>query len=220
MELSRVGLGNPYQIKCLFAGETGVGKTTLIHVITKGEFNEALEPTIGMAFSVKTVELTNPKGEIQAVKAQNWDAAGSMRFRSIVNAYMRHLDLVFLVFDINNRESWDRLTDWRQEIQTVNQGSPLPLFVIVGNKSDRYQNQVTTEELLERCKEWSCKGYLVSCVQLNGPGMINRMYQESILHLHRHIVSLDVLPEHLQNTLKSSFQISMESDAPKCCSLQ
>lgn len=220
MDFSRPGLGNPYQVKCLFAGETGVGKTTLIHLITRREFTEAVEPTIGMAFSVKTVELKSKQGDIQTIKAHNWDAAGSMRFRSIVQAYMRKLDIAFLVFDMNVRQTWDELIDWKKEIETVNEGSPLPMFVLIGNKSDRHQHQVSLEEIEERCQEWGCKRYVVSCVEQNGPDMVNIMYRQSILELHRHILSLDVLPEHLRNNRKVSFQIAMDSESPKCCSLQ
>ena len=215
-----MSLGNPYQIKCLFAGESGVGKTTLIHLIHKGFFNETSEPTIGVAFSVETIELQNSSGQIQTIKAHNWDAAGSMRFRSIVRQYMRNLDLVFLVFDMNNRESWERLSDWKKEIEDCQENSVLPNFVLVGNKSDRHKYQVTDSEIQDRCHEWGCKRYILSCVELSGRDMATRMYRKSVLELHHYLLTLDPLPNHLVQSSYKKLQLSLDSDAPKCCHIQ
>ena len=214
-------LGNPYQIKCLFAGESGIGKSSLIHLIVKAEKLEASEPTIGMAFSVKTVQLTKKDGTLQLVRAQNWDAAGSPRFRSIVSSYMRNVDIVFLIFDINKRETWEELPKWKKQIDEINEDSPLPQYVLVGNKSDIHRYQVTEDEIQMRCREWNCKRYILSCVESNSVGMANIMYRQSILKLHNYLLNCEELPERFEPAYKQAFfQLDEDIGNKQCCSIQ
>jgi small GTP-binding protein len=214
-------LTNPYPVKCLFAGESGTGKTTLIRLIVKGEQGEVPEPTIGMAFSVKTVQMTNADGTLQLARSQNWDAAGSPRFRSIVTSYMRELDIAFLVFDMNKRETWEELVRWKKQIDEINENSPLPQYVIIGNKSDIHKYQVDDYEIQEKCREWNCKRYILSCVESNSVGMANRMYCQSILELHKYLLKCEKLPERFKPGFKKEFfQIMDDSKQTQCCSVQ
>ena len=214
-------LGNPYQIKCLFAGESGIGKSSLIHLIIKGEQSQKIEPTIGMAFSVKTVQLTNTDGTLRSIRAQNWDAAGSPRFRSIVSSYMRNVDIVFLIFDMNRRETWEELPKWKKQIDEINEDSPLPQYVIIGNKSDIHRYQVSDDEIQMKCREWRCKRYILSCVEGNSICMANRMYRQSILDLHNYLLKAEDLPERFKPEYKEVFfQLIDDSEHTHCCSIQ
>jgi small GTP-binding protein len=73
----------------------------------------------------------------QLVRLQLWDCAGSMRYRSFLNSYMRDVDICFLCFDLTNRESWEELNSWRNEVMKNSH----PIFVIIGNKLDLLSKQ-------------------------------------------------------------------------------
>ena len=47
---------------------------------------------------------------------QLWDTAGQERLRALSANYFRMADAVVLVFDCTNRESWDNVERWIQQI--------------------------------------------------------------------------------------------------------
>lgn len=71
-------------IKLIIIGDSGVGKTNIIsRFCTKnsedvGKFREHHVATIGVDFSVKTIEIGDKK-----LKLQIWDTAGQERFKTI-----------------------------------------------------------------------------------------------------------------------------------------
>jgi small GTP-binding protein len=71
-------------VKVVFAGDSGVGKTSLITREYDESFNEKHLATIGVDFRVKNYDL----GLVQ-IKAQLWDTAGQERFRSIQKPYYK-----------------------------------------------------------------------------------------------------------------------------------
>lgn len=213
-----------YRIKCLFAGETGIGKSSIVNLSIHDEHDPNNSPTIGLAFAVNKTELeeyplSNPsklpkyyhkmksefnpcKQDFQLIKTHIWDCAGSIKYRSILSSYLRDIDIAFLVFDLSNRESWNELVTWKSEIEKYSKTKDFPTFVIVASKSDLKKSyQVSMEEINERAKLWNAEIYIVSCVQSNSPSMIKRMMYNSFLKFHEKIIKMQYegkeLPIHL-----------------------
>lgn len=46
-----------------------------------------------------------------------WDTAGQDRFRTITSTYYKGAHGIMLVFDVTDRESFDSLKFWLQEVQ-------------------------------------------------------------------------------------------------------
>lgn len=67
-------------------------------------------------------------------KLQLWDCAGQIRFRSIVASYYRLAHLVFVVFDLTDRLSFDRVESWVADLRR-NIEHPF-VMVLLGNKKD------------------------------------------------------------------------------------
>ena len=65
---------------------------------------------------------------------QIWDTAGQERYRTITNAYYKGADGIIIVFDITNKESFDNIPSWLQEIEK-NVGEDVEIMVFA-NKSD------------------------------------------------------------------------------------
>ena len=76
---------------------------------------------------------------------RQWDTAGQERFRTITSSYYRGAHGIIIVYDITDRESFDNVKQWLNEIdryacENVNK-------LLVGNKSDMdSKRQVETEE--------------------------------------------------------------------------
>ena len=54
-------------------GDAGVGKTSLIHQLTKKQFNEVVMPTLGVDFSAKNLP---SEEDNTTIRLHLWDLAG------------------------------------------------------------------------------------------------------------------------------------------------
>ena len=140
--------------KIIFTGDSGVGKTSIINSIMGQKFSPEYEPSIGVDFFSKTIRY---KGRL--IKLQIWDSAGQEKFRSLIPNYIRGSSLIFLIFAIDNKESFQHLNEWIDFILNVENGN----IVIVGNKIDlKDSRQVTKEEAEKFCQEKKYEYFEVS----------------------------------------------------------
>lgn len=73
------------------------------------------------------------------------DTAGQERFKTLTPHYYRDGQGVILVYDVTDRSTLNKLDTWINELQTyVNK--PNIVKMIVGNKTDLPNREVTTEE--------------------------------------------------------------------------
>ena len=212
-----------YKIKCVFAGEAGVGKTSMTSLIHNDKCVTDPESTIGLAFiatqlSLKEYPLSNPTNlpkyyyemkedwvttqketqDNQIVGLHVWDTAGNARFFSIIQTYLRDVDVCFLVFDITDKSSWDHLPKWKEEVEKYNNST---LFVIVATKSDLRNHQVLPNEIKERAQRWGAKYYIISSFQANSASLIRSMIYKSVKNYHDNLLHLyndnKKLPNHV-----------------------
>ena len=100
--------------------------------------------TIGVEFLTKRIVLPNK----EVIKAQIWDTAGSERYRCITTGHYRQAVGALLVFDITERETFNNLDYWLQQLRD-NSNEQVQICVMA-NKCDLHeQRQVTTEEIEE-----------------------------------------------------------------------
>ena len=152
--------------KIIFTGDSGVGKTSIINSIMGQKFSEEYEPSIGVDFFSKTIRY---KGRL--MKLQIWDSAGQEKFRSLIPNYIRGSSLVFLIFDITKKESFEHLNEWITFITNIEKTN----IVIVGNKIDLKENRVITKEEAEKyCNEKNYDYFEVSAKE--GTNINNLLY--------------------------------------------
>ena len=146
-----------YQInrqKIIFTGDIYVGKTSIINVLMGQKFSNDYEASIGVDFFSKTIKY---KGKI--IKLQIWDSAGQEKFRSLIPNYIRGSSLVFIVYDISNRKSFENLQSWVDFVNNIENSN----IVIVGNKIDLESKRVvSTEEGQKFCGEKNYEFFEVS----------------------------------------------------------
>ncbi|KAI9548208.1 Ras- protein Rab-39B [Dissostichus eleginoides] len=131
-----------YQFRLIVIGDSTVGKSCLIRRFTEGRFAQVSDPTVGVDFFSRLVEIEPGK----RIKLQIWDTAGQERFRSITRAYYRNSVGGLLLFDITNRRSFTNVHNWLEEAQSHVQPHNI-VFLLVGHKCDlEAQRQVSLQE--------------------------------------------------------------------------
>ncbi len=120
--------------KILVVGEKNVGKTTLIRRFVDGKFMDVTMATIGVDFSLKTVQLGKDTDIENEIILQIWDIAGENRFRAILPSYVVGTEGVILAFDATDDATLEKLKDW---IEILNKYSQKPLFyILISTKND------------------------------------------------------------------------------------
>ena len=126
--------------KIMVLGESKVDKTQLIKRYTKDQFGGVYLTTVGMDFQDKIIEIEDKK-----VRLQIWDTAGQERFRNVTKSYFQSSQGLVLVYDITDRESFEKLNFWVDNIK--NNAPENAKFILVGNKCDlANERKVSYEE--------------------------------------------------------------------------
>jgi Ras-related protein Rab-1A len=120
-------------------GDSGVGKSCLLLRFADDAFTDSYISTIGVDFRFRTVKI-----EKKTVKLQIWDTAGQERFRTITSAYYRGADGIIMVYDVTSQESFGHVNDWLSEVNRY--ASEGTSKLLIGNKSDRTDKAVSSEE--------------------------------------------------------------------------
>ena len=153
---------NEIKYKIILIADSNVGKTYMFKKIPNDAFCEKNISTIGMDRKSLNLEIkTNKEGEPEKkenCEIQIWDTAGQERFRSITRGYYRSSQGVLLIYDITNRDTFDNLHLWIQNIKDSLGNDDNYLIYLIGNKSElidesQDQRKVTTEEGESLCKE-------------------------------------------------------------------
>merc|ERR1711898_49400 len=129
MALNSSGASKVVQFKLVLLGDSAVGKSSLVLRFVRGQFFEYQESTIGAAFLTQNVSLND-----YTVKFEIWDTAGQERYHSLAPMYYRGAAAAIVVFDITNRDTFQRAKQWVKELQR--QGNPNIVIALAGNKSD------------------------------------------------------------------------------------
>jgi len=140
--MNKINITPEFQIKLLTLGETGVGKTSIILRYTENSFLNSQIYTIGIDCKIKKIKIDN-----KVINVLIWDTAGQERFRNITSHYFNNADGILLVYDISNRESFEKLNYWLNEINQKIDKNKINL-ILVGNKRDiiNFNNSKTENE--------------------------------------------------------------------------
>jgi Ras-related protein Rab-8A len=125
--------------KAIVIGDSSVGKSSLLYRYTEQDWNPHYIATIGVDFKVMTFERNN-----RIIKMQLWDTAGQDRFRTIVHTYYRGAHAVMLIFALDDRASFENLSEWMADVQRF--GSNGVPVVLIGNKADTPADQIVVAD--------------------------------------------------------------------------
>ncbi len=121
-------------VKCIFIGNSGVGKTSIIERYIRDTYQS--KSTIGVEFYCKKLQIDK-----LYFKLHIWDLAGQMTYRNIVQNYYRNTAVVFYVFnnDLDDCHQWlHSIHNWENK-----------QIVFINNKSDIVSNELDKKQILE-----------------------------------------------------------------------
>ena len=144
---------NDYKI--ILIGDSAVGKTSIFKKISSGTFSDRNISTIGM--DKRTLNFKDIKVEINGKETTEdfniilYDTAGQERYRAITKNYFHGSDIVFILYDITNRKSFDDVESWLESISEILSSWKTAQYSIIlfGNKLDVVENEEKSREIEE-----------------------------------------------------------------------
>ena len=115
-------------LKVILLGDSGVGKTYLYKRLVTNEIPTTCVPTLGMDFQTKDMNLD----ENLNFKLDIWDTAGQEKFRAVNRTYYSEADLVFFVYDITDKKTFENLDYWIEDF--YDNCTPSGPVVLIGTK--------------------------------------------------------------------------------------
>lgn len=149
MELTLVGLQNS-------------GKTTLVNVLSVGQFSDDMIPTVG--FNMKKVTKGN-------VTIKMWDIGGQPRFRSMWERYCRGVNAIVYVVDAADTDKFETSKKELHDLMAKPALAGIPVLVL-GNKND-LPEAVGVEGLVQHLELESITGREVCCYSISAKNKVN-----------------------------------------------
>ena len=127
------------KLKLIVVGNQGTGKSCILNRFVNETFEENYQATIGLDFQSKNITIHD-----QDVRLILYDTAGQEKFRSLIPMYIREAQIILLIYDISDRESFDSMPKWIQEVIDVKNTDSV--LVLIGNKNDLEKDRKVTYE--------------------------------------------------------------------------
>ena len=146
-----------------------------------------------------------------------WDTAGQEQFRSIIASYYRGIAGVVLMYDVTERQTFERLRWWRKEIEANSRSGDSPRVIVVGNKVDKDKRAVSVEE----AKEWARQNGMLyhETSGRTGEGIDNcmmRLAHDIYQHFERDSKFVGVRPaDHIKEFMPGGVAVKTR----KCCTI-
>ena len=163
-------------IKVILLGESGVGKTNLINIVTGIDFNENERSTGSSAFSEKKL---NVRGKVYPIKL--WDTIGQEKLRTLTKLFYNDSKIVIFVYDITHKQSFEELKNyWVKDVEEK-LGKDI-IKAIVGNKIDLFVNEEVTEEQGKEFAKSVNAEFLLTSAKTEGPkkfeDLLTKLYEK------------------------------------------
>ncbi|KAJ4965119.1 hypothetical protein NE237_016968 [Protea cynaroides] len=176
------------QVRVLVVGDSGVGKTSLVHLIVKGSSISYPPQTIGCSVGVKHTTYGSSSSSSNSIKGdverdffvELWDVSGHERYQDCRSLFYSQINGVIFVHDLSQRRTKTSLQKWAADIAATGTfsaplgsegpgGLPVP-YIVVGNKADiaaKEGNRGSSGNLVDVARQWVEKqGFLPSSEDL------------------------------------------------------
>lgn len=173
------------QVRLVFLGAAGVGKTALIRRFLQDTFEPKHRRTVE--------ELHSKEYDIGGVKVtmEILDTSGSYSFPAMRKLSIQNSDAFALVYAVDDAESLEAVKSLRDEILEIKEDKYTPI-VVVGNKVDREkERQVSSEDVLSTVEmDWN-NSYLEASAKENA----------NVVEVFKELLQQVNLPSHLSPAL-------------------
>ncbi|XP_065624580.1 small GTPase LIP1 isoform X6 [Quercus suber] len=176
------------QVRVLVVGDSGVGKTSLVHLIIKGSSITHPTQTIGCTVGVKHITYGYSGSSSSGIKGdaerdffvELWDVSGHDRYKDCRSLFYSQINGIIFVHDLSQRRTKTSLQKWATEITAngtfsapLGSGGPFGLpvpYIVIGNKADIAAKEGTrgsSGNLVDAARQWVEKqGLLPSSEEL------------------------------------------------------
>ena len=141
-----------YLLKYIIIGESGVGKSNILLQYVNDQFFSEYQSTIGVEFAAKKIIIGEKRFRIQI-----WDTAGQECYKSITRGYYNNSVCALIVYDISDKKTFQKVSSWIEDCK-VHAPKTISL-ILIGNKSDLENREVTYEEGQKLANENGIKFY-------------------------------------------------------------
>ncbi|XP_075039149.1 intraflagellar transport protein 27 homolog isoform X1 [Mixophyes fleayi] len=136
--------------KCIVAGDSTVGKSTLIQLFRSdgSHFSKNYTMTTNMDIMMKSVQIPDTGDSVELFLC---DSPGKAMFYEMTEILWDQPGALCLVFDVTNETSFSNCARWLQRVKSKSTSPHLP-GVLVGNKTD-----LTVRRVVEKmhAEEWA-----------------------------------------------------------------
>ena len=121
--------------KLIFLGDQYAGKSSILNRFYQDKFEQDYQATIGLDFHSKNVNINGTPERLLL-----YDTAGQEKFKSLIPMYIRDANIILVVYDITNKDSFVHTEHWVNETKDLKREDAI--FVLVGNKIDLEENRI------------------------------------------------------------------------------
>ncbi|XP_047967384.1 small GTPase LIP1-like isoform X2 [Salvia hispanica] len=166
------------QVRVLVVGDSGVGKSSLVHLIMTGSSIAQPPQTVGCNVAVKHVTYGSSTGSSNNIRSnferdffvELWDISGHERYTDCRSLFYSQINGVVFVHDLSQRRTKSSLSKWAAEISATGTfsaplssggpgGLPVP-YIVVGNKADisaKDGARGSSGNLVDVARQWAGK---------------------------------------------------------------
>ena len=172
-----------YNFKIVVIGDSRVGKTTLIKYVISNQITENLEPTAIFSHFFKNYNING-----KTIGLQIWDTSGEEAYRCLLQRFFRLSLCIFIVFSLENENSFNNLPLWLEEIKNNNEiNYNDSIKILIGTKNNEIINMENKEENIQKfCKENEIDEYCE--VNLKTGENIKELFTKTALKLYNKFV--------------------------------
>ena len=136
------------KISVLFTGENCVGKTSILIRLVEDTFYEDNEDYSSGAITKSQIEFDN-----KTYSLLFYDSAGCEKYHAMTAEMYAPANVVLLVYDVTNRESFDELTTyWKNNLFKYKKSLKDIVIIVIGSKNDleKVVRDETAKEFAEK----------------------------------------------------------------------
>ena len=121
---------NVIRCKVALVGDSKVGKTNIASQLTKKNFNNTYQTTLGIEYSQYDIQI---KDTNYTVQFHILDFTGFSTFRETINNLIKDCNFILLVYDLTNLESFQNIKLWKTMVDELNVKKNTVLATNVGH---------------------------------------------------------------------------------------
>ena len=133
-------------------GKTSISKRFITRKFVKIDISNR---TINTNIFQKCIEVNDKSFNLNI-----WDTAGEEKYHALGPIFYRGAHGAVVIFDVRNRQTFERATRWFHELSEFAEGNPS--MILVGNKIDLPDRTITKEEAVDLANKYNCKFLEVS----------------------------------------------------------